>query len=409
MAESTNTTASDFSSLSSDDDPDTTHAATLTLSFFKKELSSVTLHMNQIFFVTKQPLSGEVLFLVDTFILRNQSTDWDNLFVRTNVYSFGLTELLARTVKGRVLVVLTSDGIKDLVKSNFIGQAFQNLPQTIRAMSSAIGGSMNNSPRRSILNCMNDLIPRPTDDAHDRCAKEYLEKLVALCNTASPTTADSNSIDSPSEYTDNLIAVEALCDIAILKGSTDDISVSPRNHKHQQPYDVFWNTETQKWSLVPPRHHDLELVLPQRNHPKPPPMIQKLLAAVAAAGNRKSPVALQPITHSEPLPALQPLQFGEASTVSIGWGVAAASAIETSALASFERVSADYSIDSDEMCITPVAVGASNMELSTLLYLKPLEVIWGHRQGNGKEVKALIKSMRKESRLSDKSLFCIVC
>ncbi|KAJ3076494.1 hypothetical protein HDU99_001343, partial [Rhizoclosmatium hyalinum] len=186
-------------------------------------------------------------------------------------------------------------------------------------------------------------------------------------------------------YTDNLIAVEALCDIAILKGSTDDISVAaleitnvPPPQKppsatiplDQQPCDVFWNTETQKWSLVPPQHHDLELVLPQRNHPKPPPMIQKLLAAVAAAGNRKSPVALQPITQSEPLPALQPLQFGEASTVSIGWGVAAASAIETSALASFERVSAEYSIDSDEMCITPVAVGASNMELSTPLVLE---------------------------------------
>ncbi|KAJ3141402.1 hypothetical protein HK100_007232 [Physocladia obscura] len=158
----------------------------------------------------------------------------ENLLIRTNVYCFNLPELFEILNAGRLLVVITSDGIKDLVKSNFIGQAFTNLPKTIRAMSAVVSGNQSSS-RKTLKACMQDLIPRATEDVHDKNAKLHLDQLVALLSVekncidddshSRKKSADSLYTLNSEGITDLRIAIEALCDLAILKGSTDDITV----------------------------------------------------------------------------------------------------------------------------------------------------------------------------------------
>ncbi|KAJ3030976.1 UNVERIFIED_CONTAM: hypothetical protein HDU68_007176 [Siphonaria sp. JEL0065] len=362
----------------------------------------------------------------------------DNLLVRTSVYAFDVDELLDKSIAGRILIVITSDGIKDLVKSHFIGQTFVNLPKAIRALSAASVGNIASTNRRPILTCMNDLIPRPTEDIHDRAAKEHLDKLISAFETTQAHTPNletnrtSNSADPsppPSQppsstcYTDTKYAVEALCDLAILKGSTDDITVAafeiassislpksildsstPLESFHFQdglnPKDFIWIAEKKTWHVIDPLYCKDSANLPTRSIPKRPVLIQKLLdAATTLAKRGGAPLPTEsPTTGIQT--ALKPLLLSDARTPvapSVGWGVATAPASSPSALGlsfgvaaittnttpgsaieTFERLQSNddlmeqdgvvfESSSSGSLVVLDLPLGASNMELSSPL------------------------------------------
>ncbi|KAI8843157.1 hypothetical protein BJ741DRAFT_590167 [Chytriomyces cf. hyalinus JEL632] len=205
----------------------------------------------------------------------------DNLLVRTNVYAFPVDELFDLTIAGRIALVLTSDGIKDLVRSQPLGLALSNLPQAIRTMSANVTGSVTPTKRTPISTSISHICTRISPDAHDKNAKEHLEELVNIyerkilsqvvddddddedivddfdeepssgescedkqkvpdsqglaLDISSPTSKDvSPSRKSGSSrtgaslrrcVTESKVAVEALIDLALLRGSTDDITV----------------------------------------------------------------------------------------------------------------------------------------------------------------------------------------
>ncbi|KAI9350806.1 hypothetical protein BDR26DRAFT_930109 [Obelidium mucronatum] len=344
----------------------------------------------------------------------------DNLLVRTSVYAFDVESLLEKTIDGRILIVITSDGIKDLVKSHFIGQTFINLSKTIRSMSAASVGTIVNTNRRPISTCMSDLIPRPTEDAHDRAAKEHLEKLISVFERSQSEAAlqdqpSSSSLQTtpPHPLTDTKIAVEALCDLAILKGSTDDITVaafeitcfpSPRRSANQTEYrtaplqvtdyqdgndpkDFVFIPAEKKWHVVEPLYCSGTTQIPPRNTPKPPPIIQKLLASVAAGLNKSVSSSigsgLKPIVLETPLPptsigwgaAVLPPKDGSGGSVASGPEFSSGS----SAIQSFHRLSESEKVDmmdedsadfSSGSVSLSLPLGASNMELSTPLQVE---------------------------------------
>ncbi|TPX73443.1 hypothetical protein CcCBS67573_g05290 [Chytriomyces confervae] len=205
----------------------------------------------------------------------------DNLLVRTNVYAFPVDELFDLTIAGRIALVLTSDGIKDLVKSQPLGLTLSNLPQAIRTMSANVTGSVTPTKRTPISTSISHICTRISPDAHDKNAKEHLEELVNIyernilsqvvddddededivddfdeepssgescedkqkvpdsqglaLDISSPTSKDvsparkSGSSRSGASLrrcvTESKVAVEALIDLALLRGSTDDITV----------------------------------------------------------------------------------------------------------------------------------------------------------------------------------------
>ncbi|KAJ3158465.1 hypothetical protein HK101_001312 [Irineochytrium annulatum] len=128
----------------------------------------------------------------------------NNIFSRTTVYPFDIPELISQTKDGSLVVVLCSDGIKDALRAADVARAFNDLDECIRALSPD-GKYMKTAA------CIPTLISRlRKEDDHDRCAIDHLTSLLR-----------TTSIDSRPDVG---VAVQALCDVAVLRGTTDDVT-----------------------------------------------------------------------------------------------------------------------------------------------------------------------------------------
>ncbi|KAJ3226739.1 hypothetical protein HDU81_007118 [Chytriomyces hyalinus] len=315
----------------------------------------------------------------------------DNLLVRTNVYAFPVEELFDLTIAGRIALVLTSDGIKDLVRSQPMGLALANLPQAIRTMSANVTGSVTPTKRTPICTCISNICTRISPDAHDKNAKEHLEELVNIyernilsqvvddddeeedieddfdeepssgesCEDKqkvpdsqgvaleiSPTRKDVSparkSVTSGSAgslrrcVTESKVAVEALIDLALLRGSTDDITVGildlvreknmPKIHRarvqseaksisawvkeeeeelgkdgnneaapenKRKAFEFVWNSQSQIWRVlpVPPSHE-----VPERRTIKPSNASERILFVPASSSTTVLETSVAPPT-----------------------------------------------------------------------------------------------------------------
>ncbi|KAI8613319.1 hypothetical protein BC830DRAFT_1082749 [Chytriomyces sp. MP71] len=354
-----------------------------------------------------------------------------NLIVRSNVYVFPLEALLERSIGGRVTFVLTSDGIKDLVKSHQIGQTLANLSHSLRILSgSTSGAGVTPTKRKPISACIADLITRPTLDGHDRNAREHLEDLVELFEkateglagspTKNPRAAAARQRNKELEvYTDTRVAVEALVDLAILRGATDDVtvaafdlvcasrnpqsgtaqndpsteSVSEEVSRSDESHEIVWDRSSQQWrfgSVLP-----LPGLLPVRKPLQPSAIIEKILAVVAGAQEKK--IATEALNIVKPPPPFTPSkeeglvaaqvglssgsgsvedEHGKAAPFVVGFGVAALDEIfkkvDTVNGAGFffgsgHKTGVELESD-DGICMENVnglpGLGASNMELN---------------------------------------------
>ncbi|KAJ3407860.1 hypothetical protein HDV05_005239 [Chytridiales sp. JEL 0842] len=169
-----------------------------------------------------------------------------NIFSRTTVYEFDADELLQLTERGRLVIALTTDGIKDVLRTEQIGKVFDNLER-------AIVYASDQPPSLSALENFLNAVPGPrSKDKHDVASIDHLQDLLknvvkvtaASSSTTSqadpnPDCADRDSEDPEAwrrgagrtlnEYdkyhvTDLQVAVEGLCDLAMLKGSYDDMT-----------------------------------------------------------------------------------------------------------------------------------------------------------------------------------------
>ncbi|KAJ3196100.1 Armadillo repeat-containing protein 3, partial [Entophlyctis luteolus] len=287
----------------------------------------------------------------------------ENLLVRTNVYSFDVATLLELTIAGRLLVVLTSDGVlvfclsvhmspkfqypksKDVVKSKFIGQTFVHLEKGIRSLSSSKVGNQSSS-RRAISMCLKDLIPRATEDAHDRNALSHILRLLEL-DTSLRDSAEQNCNPPPgdSTLTDMRIATESVCDLAILMGSTDDVTVvafelTTSAHytveeafplsefdgecvNGDSPRDLVWCDESEGWTMVPARRCQSSLDIPSRVPASPSLVVQKIISAVSAYMETKSgrEAADDYVAASIEFASIPSPSGLNASATTFGWGL----------------------------------------------------------------------------------------
>ncbi|KAJ3115464.1 hypothetical protein HDU96_000623 [Phlyctochytrium bullatum] len=127
----------------------------------------------------------------------------NNMLPRTTVYGFSIDTLLGLTKHGRLYIVVCSDGVKDTLKAEVIARCLGDVTRSFDDMSNVTVEPDGERWRAAIQT----LVGRRTADPYDPALARHFEDLLAVAEGKPPPVT---------------VAISALCDVALLRGSLDD-------------------------------------------------------------------------------------------------------------------------------------------------------------------------------------------